>query len=43
MAADIIWTLHDPTFFLDLVTERAWSVERYEQWLAQMLATSLLP
>jgi AcrR family transcriptional regulator len=42
-AADIIWTLHDPTFFLDLVTERGWTAEQYEQWLSHLLRSSLLP
>jgi AcrR family transcriptional regulator len=43
VAADIIWTLHDPTFFLDLVTQRGWTPEQYERWLVHLLRSSLLP
>jgi AcrR family transcriptional regulator len=42
-AADIIWTLHDPTLFLDLVKECDWTAEQYEQWLLHLLSSSLLP
>lgn len=42
-AADVIHALASPELYRLLVTDREWSVDRYEQWLAETLATQLLP
>jgi AcrR family transcriptional regulator len=41
-AADIIHALMSPEIYRLLVDERAWSPERYEQWLQHILADQLL-
>ena len=42
-AADLIHALASPELYRLLVVDRQWSVERFEQWLAQALADQLLP
>jgi AcrR family transcriptional regulator len=41
-AADVLWALNHPTLYTLLVGERAWSPERYEQWLGDILCAQLL-
>jgi AcrR family transcriptional regulator len=41
-AADVIWVLTSATNYRLLVAERGWSPERYEEWLATTLVTSVL-
>jgi TetR/AcrR family transcriptional regulator, regulator of autoinduction and epiphytic fitness len=41
-AADIIHALMSPEVYRLLVDERAWSLERYEQWLRDILVDQLL-
>jgi AcrR family transcriptional regulator len=41
-AADTLWTLNHPDVWNLLVTERGWSPERYEQWLAASSCAQLL-
>lgn len=41
-AADIIHALMSPEVYRLLVDERAWSLERYEQWLTDILIDQLL-
>ncbi len=41
-AADILWTLNHPNMFQLLVTDRGWTLERYEQWLGDVLCAQLL-
>jgi AcrR family transcriptional regulator len=33
-AADVVWAMNSPEFFLLLVHERRWSGDRFERWLA---------
>jgi AcrR family transcriptional regulator len=42
-AADIVHALASPEVYRLLVTDRGWSGERYEQWLASILIDQLLP
>jgi AcrR family transcriptional regulator len=42
-AADIIHALMSPEVYLLLVSDRAWTPERYEQWLGRTLIEQLLP
>jgi hypothetical protein len=42
-AADIIHALMSPEIFRLLVTDRQWSPEQYELWLAAILIDQLLP
>jgi len=42
-AADIIWATNAPEFFLLLVHERGWSLDRFETWLADAWSRLLLP
>ena len=42
-AADILWTLSAPDIVERLVVKRNWSWETYERWLAETMASSLLP
>ncbi|MFT4212984.1 MAG: helix-turn-helix domain-containing protein [Microbacterium sp.] len=42
-AADIIHALMSPEVYRLLVTDRGWTPQRYEQWLAQTLIDQLLP
>lgn len=41
-AADVIYALMSPEVFQLLVTERRWTADRYERWLAGVLAEQLL-
>jgi AcrR family transcriptional regulator len=41
-ALDILWSLLGPDNYRLFVTERGWSPERYEKWLAATLKTLLL-
>jgi AcrR family transcriptional regulator len=41
-AADILWTLNNPTVYLLLVDGRDWASEEYEAWLADALIEQLL-
>ena len=41
-ARDILWTFTGRDIYRMLVVERGWSSDRYEKWLAELLATSLL-
>ncbi|MBM2622453.1 TetR/AcrR family transcriptional regulator [Actinoplanes sp. LDG1-06] len=40
-ATDIVWTLIAPEVYELLVSDRGWSADDYEQWLAQTLADAL--
>ncbi len=42
-AADIVHALMSPEVFRLLVTDRQWSPEQYERWLAAVLIDQLLP
>ena len=42
-AADIIWTLANERTYLALVRDRRWSIQDYEDWLADQLIAGLLP
>jgi AcrR family transcriptional regulator len=42
-ATDVLWALKDPALWTALVTERGWSPERYQAWLAHAMQDSLLP
>lgn len=42
-AADLAWTLTSAEVYRLLTTDRAWSTERYEQWIAHNLTILLLP
>src|SRR5690348_2219019 len=41
-AADIIWTMNSPEFYLLLVEQRGWSVEEYSEWLGEAWIRLLL-
>ncbi|HSO32736.1 MAG TPA: helix-turn-helix domain-containing protein [Labilithrix sp.] len=41
-AADIIWSMNSPEFYLLLVAQRGWAPERFEQWLSDAWARLLL-
>jgi AcrR family transcriptional regulator len=41
-AADILWTLNHPDLYQLLVSERGWTPEQYEKWLADATASQLL-
>jgi AcrR family transcriptional regulator len=41
-AADILWTLMDPTTYLRLVHDRGWSAQRYRSWLDQILLAQMV-
>ena len=41
-ATDILWALNHPTVYQLLVGERAWTPERYERWLTELMRTELL-
>jgi hypothetical protein len=41
-AADIVWTLNSSDVYLLLTTERGWSPEEFEQWLADSWVRLLL-
>jgi hypothetical protein len=40
---DIMWAIANPNTYYALVSERRWTPEAYEQWLAHMLTCALLP
>jgi AcrR family transcriptional regulator len=42
-AADILWTLTAPDLVERLITKRSWPWDTYERWLADTMASSLLP
>jgi hypothetical protein len=42
-AADILWTLTAPDIVERLITQRNWPWDTYERWLADTMASSLLP
>jgi AcrR family transcriptional regulator len=42
-AADILWTLTAPDIVERLITKRNWPWDTYERWLADTMASSLLP
>jgi AcrR family transcriptional regulator len=41
-ARDLIWTINSQVVFDLIVVERGWPPERYENWIASMMARSLL-
>ena len=41
-ATDILWTLTSNDNYVHLVLERGWSGDKYEQWLAEVLANTLM-
>jgi len=41
-AADVVWAMNSPEFFLLLVHERRWSGDRFERWLADAWVRLLL-
>jgi AcrR family transcriptional regulator len=41
-AADIIWSMSSPEFYLLLVEQRGWSLEEYEKWLGDAWVQLLL-
>lgn len=41
-AADIIWSMNSPEFYLLLVEQRCWSVEEYGEWLGEAWIRLLL-
>lgn len=42
VAADIIWSMNSPEFYLLLVAQRGWSPEEFESWLATAWVRLLL-
>ena len=42
-AGALIWTLGNPDIYRFLVTDRAWSPERYRTWIERNLRAALLP
>ena len=34
-AADIVWSMNSPEYYLLLVEQRGWPVEEFEQWLGE--------
>ena len=40
--ADILWTLGSPAVYRQLVTDRGWTPEQHEKWLADLLCSQLL-
>lgn len=42
-ASETIWTLTSPEVFRLLTVDRGWSIEQYNQWLADALIRLLLP
>jgi AcrR family transcriptional regulator len=43
MAADVIWVMNSPEFFLLCVRDRGWTPEFFESWLADAWKRLLLP
>lgn len=42
-AADLIWSMNSPEFYLLLVRERGWSPAQLERWLTEIWCRTLLP
>ena len=42
-ATDLLWAFSNEELWRELVVERAWTPDRYEEWLGQTLADQLLP
>ena len=42
-AADLIWATNAPEFYLLLVEDRHWDLDRFEHWLAELWVRTLLP
>lgn len=42
-AADLIWSMNSPEFYLLLVRDRGWSPAQFERWLTDIWCCSLLP
>ena len=42
-AADVIWATNSPEVYVLLTTERGWTPDRYERWLADTWRRLLLP
>jgi AcrR family transcriptional regulator len=40
--ADVIWAMNSPEFYLLLVEQRGWSLEKFEKWLAEAWIRLLL-
>jgi AcrR family transcriptional regulator len=43
MAADVIWVMNSPEFYVLCVRDRGWSPETFERWLADSWKRLLLP
>ena len=41
-ATDILWTLNHPNVYRLLVTDRGWTPDQHERWLADLLCSQLL-
>ncbi|QJY47531.1 TetR/AcrR family transcriptional regulator [Pseudonocardia broussonetiae] len=41
--ADVLWSVGSPMVYRKTVTERGWSPERYERWMADLLRRLFLP
>jgi AcrR family transcriptional regulator len=41
-ATDILWTLNHPTVYRLLVTDRGWTPDQHEKWLADLVCSQLL-
>jgi AcrR family transcriptional regulator len=41
-ATDILWTLNHPNVYRLLVTDRGWTPDQHEKWLADLLCSELL-
>jgi AcrR family transcriptional regulator len=41
-ATDMLWTLNHPNVYRLLVTDRGWTPDDHEEWLADLLCSSLL-
>ncbi len=42
MAADILWSMNSPEYYLLLVEQRGWKPEQFERWLAEAWCRLLL-
>ncbi len=42
IVSDIIWSMNSPEFYLLLVEQRGWSIQRFEQWLGDAWIRLLL-
>jgi hypothetical protein len=40
--ADLLWTLNHPDVYLLLVSERGWTPDEHEKWLADLVCSHLL-